>query len=236
MTTLLDIPHVDVIYKHIFCYLTLNDLENLHDADATLQSLVALYIEKYCEIFNFNEEATLKNKFQDIMERKTNIKRLNFQGSKINDTKIKPLLINNQHLTYLNLNNCWYLTDNTLYIISQLLHLQHLDFGRNKSGFSRKLTQPESFKKIGKNLHGLVHLNVQYCDNINAQNIQIITSNNKNLNYLNLAGCRISLKGFQCLGKNLQKLKYLNLSHCGTIDENSFKVTIMNNANLEHFY
>ena len=55
MTTLFDIPHEDVIYKHIFCYLTFNDLENLHDADASLQSLVTLYIEQYCKIFNFNE-------------------------------------------------------------------------------------------------------------------------------------------------------------------------------------
>ena len=228
MENLLSLPHIDIICEHIFCYVPLRDLINLYNTDESLESLVLLYIEKHCKIFDYSEMNGLKNPFQEIIENRTDIKGFIFKKCKwLDDEKIAPFLMNNKHLIHLNLEGCHHITDLTADRIAHLLDLEHLNLLLCTLNFSL-----EAFGRITENLFKLRYLNIESGIRITNEAIQSITENNKNLEALYINGKNITSDGFRSIAENLNQLKHLSLLYCKNIENNDLENIVINNKRL----
>ena len=201
MDIFLSIPHIDVIYKEIFSYLPLTDLINLHYANKGFQAMIELYMEKYCKNIDYSDMFSLENPFQNIIDQRTDIRKLIFTDCVwLTDEEITKFLVQNkQQLSYLDLSGCKTLSGKILDEISHLQGLKHLDL----SFCDFSATQ------IAKNIRHLEYQNIKECWKITDECINLITTNNINLEELYLSDCQdLTPDGYRLLGKNLNQLKH----------------------------
>ena len=106
------VPIEDVLFNHVFDYLSFLDLMRLRPTCKQMNDMINTFIQDYMTELDFSKVGRNKglkcDNFLSIINNKTNIKVLNFEGSRdIYITNVlASVIMNNQNVTHLNLSRC----------------------------------------------------------------------------------------------------------------------------------
>ena len=144
------------------------------------------------------------NVIYKILNKHKFLKKVILEFREINDTHVMKF---NPNITYINLNYCQRLTDNSLVFISKTCPLlTHLELYIIPSLTDKGLS--EIFKHCTK----ISYLNLSGCKHFTDESLMLITKNLKDLSFLDLTRCLgLTDKFLIELMKNNSKLTHLNL-------------------------
>ena len=122
------------------------------------------------------------------------------------------------------------------YLSSEALHmcLQRATLLKNLNLCWRKELLQAEVVKFAEDCPQLRKLDLGFCENLNVKLLRIIADNCKNLEHINLEGCRLMDDECMKLLSRLTKLRSVNLSHCTFVQTEGIELLARNLPCLEN--
>ncbi|XP_053548831.1 F-box/LRR-repeat protein 15 [Bombina bombina] len=246
---LLDLPWEDVLVPHILSYLPLRHVLTLQRVSKPFQSLVHLYLTN-CRSFDSTQLGSQmpKSAFCNILKNNAVLQRLDLRSCSdwLTDKELLPIIAQNHHLLYINLNSCVHLSRQTLVAISlSCPHIQNIYLGHSEwvdclslrsladhckalevvdLTACRQLKDDAVCYLVHKSTH-LKALTLAVNANISDVSIEETAKNCRDLEHLDLTGClRVKNESIRTLAEYCNKLKSLKVKHCHNVTESSLSI------------
>ena len=242
---LLTLPWQDVVFAHIFCYLSLSDIARIRRTSRSFNELCLTYF-KYCvnlDCFPVSSRVT-EDAFAQITKNSCCLKRLSVENCKsFKDATLLGLLQRNSNLTLLNINGCNSLSNASLFAITKYcVNLVQIHFRECRWVSSEGIVtlakscqlleiidlsgcwevDDECLVNLVMSCPKISQLCVNGCYGITDTSLHVLSRQLAELTRLELDGCwRITNQAVKLVGEYCRKLQYLHVKDCRDISEAS---------------